>query len=336
MITVTLLARKDCHLCEQVQADLGSLQDEYPHRLVVLDIDDDPDLQHTYMEKVPVVEIGPYRLEAPIDRQRLAITLGAMQHRHEQLTAVEDKAYQSRLDRGKHMSKTDRFSLWFSNHYMIIFNLLVFIYVGLPFLAPVLHNAGAPGPANAIHWMYSGLCHQLSFRSWFLFGEQPVYPREPAGLENYETFEEATGIDEDALMPARRFKGNETVGYKVALCQRDVAIYASILLFGLLFAATGRKWKPLPLLVWLAVALVPIGLDGGSQLVGMYAAAFEGPFWDFVGTIFPPRESTPFLRTLTGFLFGFSTAWFGYPMVEEAMADTRMLLTKKAAQVQER
>ncbi len=336
MITVTLMARKDCHLCDQVQADLDSLQAEHPHRLVVLDIDDDPDLQRSYGQKIPVVEIGPYKLEAPIDRQRLAVTLGAVQHRHDQLTAVDDKGYQLRLERGERMSKTDRFSLWFANHYMIVFNLLVFLYVGLPFLAPVLQNVGINGPANAIHWLYSGLCHQLAYRSWFLFGEQPFYPREAAGLEGYTTFGEATGLDEDVLMPARRFKGNDVVGYKVALCERDVAIYGAILLFGLLFSLTGRKWKPLPLLVWLAVALVPIGLDGGSQLVGMYAAAFEGPFWDVVAQIFPPRESTPFLRTLTGFLFGFSTAWFGYPMVEEAMADTRMLLNKKVAQVRDR
>jgi hypothetical protein len=44
---------------------------------------------------------------------------------------------------------------------------------------------------------------------------------------------------------------------------------------------------------------------------------------------FPYRESTPTLRVITGFLFGFLTAWFGYPMVEDSMVDTRRFMTAK-------
>jgi len=43
----------------------------------------------------------------------------------------------------------------------------------------------------------------------------------------------------------------------------------------------------------------------------------------------PYRESTPLLRTITGFLFGFATAWFGYPMAEEAMRDTQQYMGMK-------
>jgi len=43
----------------------------------------------------------------------------------------------------------------------------------------------------------------------------------------------------------------------------------------------------------------------------------------------PYRESTPFLRLLTGFLFGFGTAWFGLPYVEESMRETLGLMDKK-------
>jgi peptidoglycan/LPS O-acetylase OafA/YrhL len=45
----------------------------------------------------------------------------------------------------------------------------------------------------------------------------------------------------------------------------------------------------------------------------------------------PYRESTPFWRLLTGFLFGYTTAWFGYPLVEETMAETRKIMSKKLA-----
>jgi uncharacterized membrane protein len=108
------------------------------------------------------------------------------------------------------------------------------------------------------------------------------------------------------------------MGYKIALCQRDIAIYGGILLFGLLFSVTGMRLKSIPWYLWLALAIVPIGLDGLSQLLSQPPLGF-----------FPFRESTPFLRVLTGFLFGFFTAWFGYPMVEETMRDTRQLMEDK-------
>ena len=51
-------------------------------------------------------------------------------------------------------------------------------------------NAGLTGPGRAIYTIYSPMCHQMASRSFFLFGEQPAYPRELAGtslnpLESY-------------------------------------------------------------------------------------------------------------------------------------------------------
>ena len=45
----------------------------------------------------------------------------------------------------------------------------------------------------------------------------------------------------------------------------------------------------------------------------------------------PMRESTPFLRTLTGGLFGWMTAWYLFPMIEETMRETRRILQRKFA-----
>ena len=53
---------------------------------------------------------------------------------------------------------------------------------------------------------------------------------------------------------------------------------------------------------WYALFLVPLALDGGSQLLGL-------------------RESNWMLRTLSGALFGLATVWLAYPYVEEAMTD---------------
>ncbi len=336
MLTVTLFSREKCHLCEEAEKDLQALQDKYPHQLFVIDIDRDPALQKAYGFDIPVVEVGPYTLRAPFDRRKLAVTLGAASDRKQHLEQVQDKAYQKRLSRGNEISAADRFSMWFSKHYLLVFNLFILLYVGIPFLAPVLMKAGAETPARVIYKLYGGLCHQLSFRSWFLFGEQAIYPREAAGLEGYRTFHDATGLDESSLLDARNFLGNAYTGYKVALCQRDVAIYVAILLFGILFGLTKRRIRPLPLWAWILIGMVPIGIDGVSQLISQILVNPVFGFLESVNSWMAYRESTPFLRSLTGFLFGFSTAWFGYPLVEETMQEARRLLVTKFARLKDR
>jgi len=331
MLTVTLYMREECHLCEQAKADLESLQDEYPHRLVEVDIDSDPALQQKYLVEIPVIEVGPYRLKAPFDRQKLIVTLGAASDRRNQLEEIGGEAYEARVKRGQKISNADRAMSWISNHYLAILNLVILLYVGLPFLAPVLMKSGATAPARVLYTIYSPLCHQFGFRSFFLFGEQAYYPLKEAGV-NVVDFETETGItglhnpNDYSRLQARRYVGDETVGYKVALCERDVAIYAAILIFGLLFSLTGRRFPQLHWSIWILLGLGPIGLDGFSQLF----AQFD---WPFLASILPYRESTPFLRVLTGSLFGFFTAWFAYPNIEESMRDTRQFLVKKFAQV---
>jgi uncharacterized membrane protein len=65
-------------------------------------------------------------------------------------------------------------------------------------------------------------------------------------------------------------------------------------------------------------------LDGFSQLFSQFN-------FPWLAALLPYRESTPFLRVLTGALFGFSTAWFAYPYIEESMAETRQFFIKKFA-----
>jgi len=188
----------------------------------------------------------------------------------------------------------------------------------------VLMKVGLPGAARPIYGMYKVACHELAFRSWFLFGEQAVYPRESAGLDGVISYEQATGNNPNDLTTARNFVGSEELGYKVAFCQRDIAIYMAMFLFGVIFALSGRKIKPLPFILWVIVGILPIGLDGFSQL-------FSQMF-----TFIPYRESTPLLRTITGALFGFTTGWFGFPVLEETMRDTRQHLAAKKARAASR
>ena len=95
-------------------------------------------------------------------------------------------------------------------------------------------------PAKVIYTIYSPLCHQLPYRSWFLYGEQATYPRELANLGGI-TFEKATGMASQDVLDAKKFIGNPTLGYKVALCERDVAIYGGILSLRITFPVDRKK-----------------------------------------------------------------------------------------------
>jgi uncharacterized membrane protein len=335
LLIVTLFARKKCHLCDQAEIDLQALQEKFPHELIVIDIDGDDDLVAAYDIDIPVIEVGAYKLRAPFDRQKLMMVIGAAHDREIQLQTINGKRGKKHTTYGQKIAKADHFAHWFSRHYMLVFNLMIFIYVGLPFLAPALQQSGATAPAAVIYKIYGGLCHQLSYRSIFMFGEQSIYPRKAAGIDGFQSFQEATGLDESGLLQARQFVGNDVVGYKVALCQRDIAIYLAMLVFGLAFAATGRKWKPLSFIIWIALGIFPIAYDGGSQLLGQLLVMLDGKYWEMLARAFPYRESTPMLRFLTGSLFGAMTAWMGFPLVEETMADSRRLLAKKFAYIEQ-
>ncbi len=109
-------------------------------------------------------------------------------------------------------------------------------------------------------------------------------------------------------MPERSFF---IFGYQVSYCQRDVAIYTSIFLGGLLFA---RLRPRLPGLSprWYAVLILPMALDGFTQLFGL-------------------RESTWELRVITGTLFGLATVWLLYPVLNRAFAESRRTLEERFA-----
>ena len=216
----------------------------------------------------------------------------------------------------------DRIILGASRHWLFYLSLAVLLYVGVPFLAPVFMLLGATGPAHAIYTFYSALCHQLGFRSWYLFGQMPNYPR--------AIFQQYTGIDPNDLFAARAFIGNANLGYKVAFCERDVAIYGAVLLGCLIYAIPGVRQRLGPM-HWLAYGLIgvaPIALDGFSQLLSQYPYNLIPPF-----NLLPYRESTAFLRTLTGGLFGISNAWLALPYLKVSLEDVRHELERKLGKI---
>jgi uncharacterized membrane protein len=333
MLVVTLYIKQNHLPSDQAAADLRSLNADYPHQLAIVDIDSTPELSSPFAGQAPIAQVGPYRLLSPFTRQELQVALGAAIDRHQHLDQLGDAKHARRMERGHSISGADRFSWWLSRWYMVVITGFLLLYVGLPFLAPVLSRAGAESAANLVYKIYSPLCHQLPFRSWFLFGTQPYYARSLAeipGVASYEQFIGSSGVD---VTLERKFTGtqelgfgNGNVGYKVALCERDVAIYGSMALFALVFLASGRKIPPLKWYFWLIIGLVPIGFDGFSQLPSLMG---QMPAWMLI------RESTPVLRTLTGALFGLTTSWFVFPLIEENMRETRKMLAGKFAVVKQ-
>lgn len=212
--------------------------------------------------------------------------------------------------------------------------LIVGIYVSLPFVAPTLMKLGLEGPARVIYTIYSPFCHQFAFRSFFLYGEQPVYPRANTGMDvtpyeayvsEIEDFEgiDLYGFDVPFMMASRGFVGNERMGYKVTLCERDISIYIAIFIATLLYNIpyVRKRVRPAPLWLYVILGLGPIGIDGFSQLLSY--PPFE---------LWPTRETLPIFRVLTGGIFGFMTAWLGLPYIELSMRDTRRQLEHKLRQ----
>jgi uncharacterized membrane protein len=327
MIVLTFYFSPGQRESEEIRTALLDLEKKYPIQIVFVDVLQDEQLAKAYRDLVPIIKIGPYRLQYPFTAQDMQVTISAAVSRHEHLEKVGDNAHSRKVERGHTLTSADRISLWLSKLYMALINVMLAIYIGLPFLAPVLANNGVQAPARVIYAIYSPLCHQLPYRSFFLFGAQPYYPRALADINGVGTYEDFFGENSTQVTTVRKFTGMEEIGagvgrlgYKVALCERDVAIYLALLAFGILFSVTGRKIRPLSWYLWIAIGIVPIGLDGVSQLPSLISMF---PDWIIM------RESTPVLRVVTGALFGLATAWFLYPMIEESMNETRNLLAGK-------
>jgi len=189
-------------------------------------------------------------------------------------------------------------------HWLLLANLAVGLYVGLPILAPVLMYLGLEGAGRAIYTLYYPACHQLPWRSFFLFGPKMTY--------SLEELIRAVGAEPFAsLVSAKRFLGTPELGYKMAMCQRDIAIYGAILVTGVLYGLARRRWllRPLPWRYFLILVL-PLAVDASSQLLGL-------------------RESTWLLRTVTGALFGSASVLLAYPYVEEGFRDIRLQVEAK-------
>lgn len=151
--------------------------------------------------------------------------------------------------------REERIVGWALDHWLLLLNVALTLYVGGTIAAPLLMAAGSGVIGAALFRLYSLVCHQYPWRSFFLFGQQ------------------------------------------IAFCQRDLAIYGTMLLGSLTYGMLRGRLPPLSWKLYV-LASAPMALDGGTQLAG----------W---------RESTWELRVVTGFLFGLATIWTLYPVIDQ-------------------
>ena len=191
----------------------------------------------------------------------------------------------------------DKMILVISRHWLFAVNWAVALYLALPLLAPWFMINGFEGIGGFVYRVYGPpTCHQLPERSYFLYGPQPDY-----------TLEELTAlVGGDVPL---RYIGDAAVGFKVAICQRDVAIYTALLFAGVAFGLVRRRIRPVHW-KYLLLFLAPMAIDGTGQLVGLW-------------------ESTWLTRTITGILASSGVVLFLYPYLEEGMRDVQQTVMRQ-------
>ncbi len=168
-------------------------------------------------------------------------------------------------------------------HWLASLNVAVATFLLGALAAPALAALGWSSAAGPLYAAYHWACHQWAFRSFFLFGPQPLVVYDQQQLQ-------ASGVD------AFSFAGNADFGWKLAICERDLAIYLSLLVVGLLYARQRKHFRELSLPLY-GLLILPIALNGFTQLFG----------W---------RESTWELRVFTGALFGLASGWLVLPRLD--------------------
>ena len=217
-----------------------------------------------------------------------------------------------------------RLALGFARHWLFILNLLLFIWVGLPWLAPVFMHWGWTQAAHAIYFIYSLQCHQLPERSFFLVGQQIMY--------TLPEIQKAWRASDDMFV-LRQFIGNAEMDWKVAWSDRMVSMYTSTFLFSLLYGLV-RKWLR-PLSLWgFALLLLPMAVDGSahaiSDLAGIGQGFQDSNIWlaTLTGNIFPSTfyagdslgSFNSWMRLITGLLFGIAVVWLAFPYFNQTFA----------------
>ncbi len=127
------------------------------------------------------------------------------------------------------------FVRFIARHWLALMNTALGIFVGLPFVSPLLEASGNPAlsfAGDVIFLAYHATCHQLPQRSFFIFQHQ------------------------------------------MAWCERDTAIWGTVFIAGLLFSLVRGRVDSLPIR-WYVALSIPMAIDGTTQLFGWRESTWE-------------------------------------------------------------
>lgn len=221
-----------------------------------------------------------------------------------------------------------------SGLWLLPISLLIVLYVGLPWLAPLFMKLGWESAGKAIYLLYTPLCHQLPQRSFFLFGSSSMY-----SLQEIQTAWQNTNNP----LVLRQFVGDPVMGWKVAWSDRMVFMYTTLLLWGTLFWFLRKRLRPLP---WwgFALFLFPMAIDGSTHVISDFTSGIGLGFRDsnawlaaLTNNTFPATfyagdglgSFNSWMRLITGLLFSLGFVWTVYPRLHSGFASTANQIEEK-------
>jgi uncharacterized membrane protein len=181
------------------------------------------------------------------------------------------------------MAGLDGSQVAMARHWLLLANGVLLGVLVLAVLGPSLLFLQQPHLAAPIYAVFHAVCHQWPFRAFFLYGLQPTY----------SAAEIATLVGPEQVWT---FLGNAEAGYRMPFCERNLAIVSGALAMGLLYSRVRGRLAP-PRLAFFAALLIPIVLDGATQMAAL-------------------RESTWEFRLATGLIAGAATVWLLFPYLE--------------------
>ncbi len=184
-----------------------------------------------------------------------------------------------------------------------IYLLLTFSLLGLVLGPPIAAYYHQDGIAGVLYNTAKPFCHQWIYRSFCLFevenGNMLIDNCIPNDYENKEIYIKTKytsastkydgkfGYDREQLGRNRAeivYRDN-MIGYKFGMCSRDTALYLGLLIAALGYPFYRKHFPEPPPLRYLISGIIPLGIDGMGQLIGLW-------------------ESTNTTRFITGIIAG--------------------------------
>ena len=202
-------------------------------------------------------------------------------------------------------------------------NTFFFLYVGLPFLAPVLLVNDYNRSANFIYWWYRVLCHLLPSRAYFIAGEQVCLCHRCIAI--YGTIFLAGLLFSFVRHSLKPLSPRWYILFLLPMALDG----------GMGLTSELSRFVPMVILGMMAsgiIGLVALVLYTQKKLAWQIMILLAGgvlglAYLQFWG----PHQSNLLLRNITGLCFGIGIVWVAYPLLEEGFKEMRQETGAKLA-----